>query len=669
MPFYDSTYFAADEDKATASTLLDKANHWYNELDTNGYLEKLRMMWAAYHGAYFSDFDDGHSITFGGEQGEIAHLVVNHMRNLAQHILVMITSNRPTLQARATNTDHKSLVQARLANGLLDYYMREKRLEEYLKVAVEYAIVLGSGFVKMEWNATTGEVYDYNEETDTEIREGDIEFSNLSPFDVVFDSSREDQKHDWVLCRSFKNRYDMIAKYPEHESKILGLPSKSDLQNYYLESSYYNQTDLIAVYEFYHRRSEAIPDGRYLLFLSGDIILSDSPMPYRDLPVYRIAPASILGSPHGYTPLFDILPIQDAINTLYSTILTNQNAFGVQNVLVPRGADVSISELAGGLNIVEANTQYGEIQPLNLTSTPKEVFEFLGMLEQAAETISGVSSVSRGAPDPSLKSGTALALVQSMSLQFMSGLQQSYVQMMEDVGTGVVNMLRDFAEVPRIAMISGVRNKSNMKEFVGDDLSTVNRVVVDVGNALAKTTAGRVEMAEQMLQMGVITTPEQYFQVMNTGNLEVMTENTQSELDLVKDENERLAEGRDVIATALDFHDMHIKEHRSVMSDSDLRFDPELVARTLAHIQEHINLKRTVDPDLLTIIGEQPLGPQGGTPAGPQGGPPPAGSMEGQAPEMMAPPGPPPEPGVPAPATPPEPFEALPTNPADVLPQ
>ena len=47
-----------------------------------------------------------------------------------------------------------------------------------------------------------------------------------------------------------------------------------------------------------------------------------------------------------------------------------------------------------------------------------------------------------------------------------------------------------------------------MKEFTGDDLTSVNRVIVDVGNPLARTTAGRVEMAEQLLQMGVIKTPQ-----------------------------------------------------------------------------------------------------------------------------------------------------------------
>lgn len=631
----NNIYFAAKEADETAGILLTKAEQWFRSLDTTGYLNKLRTMWAAYHGAYFTDNGESHSITFAGEQGELTQIGVNHLRNICQHMLNMITSTRPSMQARSINTDYKSLVQTKLANGLLDYYMRDHRLEEYLKTAVEYAIVFGSGYIKLEWNATKGEVYDHNEELGVDIREGDLEFMNLSPFDVMFDTNREDKKHDWVLCRSFKNRFDLSAKYPELEEEILALPTKNELQHFAQFGFSYDETDLIPVYEFYHKRTESMPDGRYILFVSNDVVLLDSPMPYRNLPVYCISPGTFLGTPYGYTPMFDLLGLQDAVNSLYSTVLTNQTAFGVQNILVPKGADVSVSELSGGLNIIEANQQYGDIKPLNLTQTPKEIFDFIGMLEKTMETISGVNSVARGNPDPSLRSGNALALIQSMTLQFMSGLQQSYVAMIEDLGTGIINVLKDHAQVPRVATILGKNKRTYLKEFTGDDLSSVNRVIVDIGNPLARTTAGRVEMAEQMMQMGVIKTPEQYFSVIDTGQLDVMTEDTQSQLFLVKAENERLVNEQPVIAVLTDDHVLHIKEHSTVLADPELRFDQELAKAVTDHIQEHINLLRSTDPDMLKILGQQPLGPQGGSPANQPQQQPPDQSMQGQVPNMM----------------------------------
>lgn len=599
-------YFAAQEATKTASIVLDKVDNWFNLLEANSYLDKLRRCWRFYHGNYYSDTGDGHQISFGGEQGELVNLPVNHLRNLAQHMIVMITANRPSMEARAVNTDYRSLVQTNLANGLLDYYMREKKLETYLRKAVETSIVMGSGYIKMEWNATAGDEYDVDENNNI-VYNGDVEFSNLSPFDVVFDTTKEHTNHDWVLCRSFKNKYDLMAKYPEFADKIEALETKNAEYRFSFHLSATEETDDIPIYEFYHNRTESMPEGRYMLFLSGDIVLLDVPMPYRNLPVFRIAPNDILGTAFGYTPLFDLLPIQEGINSLYGVILTNQNAFGVQNVLIPRGSDIEVSSLQGGLNVIEYNPQSSKPEALNLTNTPAEVFKFLEMLERAAETISGVNSVARGDPGANLKSGSALALVQSMSLQFMSGLQQSYIALIENIGTALIKMLIDFAATPRVAAIVGKNNRTELKEFKGSDLSNVTRVVVDVGNPLARTTAGRVQMAEQMLQMQIIKNPQQYFQVINTGKLETMYEDDQRQLQLIKLENEKLIEGQHVMAIATDMHRDHIMSHTGVLSDPDLRNDPTLVQNVLNHIQEHINLLQTTDPNLLGLLGQQSL--------------------------------------------------------------
>jgi len=675
----DDVYFAQKKAEDCAGILLAKGDSFFNILRANAYLEKMSRMWRAYHGAYSNDLGYGHRVEFSGEQGELVMLPVNHFANIAQHIYTMITANRPTMEARAVNTDYKSLAQTYVANGVLDYYMREKHLEDCLKKATEMAIVLGTGFIKLDWNATAGEAYDADPETGEMVYEGELEFTNLSPFDVVVDGTKETWNNEWILTRSFQNRYNLIAKYPELKDKLLGVKPKNQSAVYRLAVFSNDDTDDVPVYEFYHKRTEAMPDGRYMLFVDSNIILLDTKMPYRVLPVFRITPREIMGTPYGYTPMYDIFPIQEGINSLYSTIMTNQNAFGVQNLFVPRGSDLSIESLDGAMNIVEGNSKP---EPLQLTSTPPEVFNFLNMLIQSAETISGVNSVTRGNPEASLKSGTALALVQSMSLQYISGLQQSYVKLIEDVGTAIVQILKDFATTPKVITLVGKNNRPLLKEFTGEQISAINRVVVDVGNPLARTTAGRVQMAEQMLQMNLIKSPEQYFQVINTGKIETMFEGEMNELLLIKSENEQMLEGKNVIVSPLDKHRLHINEHKAVLSDPDLRRDPELVRIVLDHIESHLNALRETDPALLQLVGEQPLPPIGqqqgipgqqmptneslqGSPMeqmmAAQGGNVAAGetikSMTGQGVEV---------PGVPSP---PPPFENMPVSPEQMLPK
>jgi hypothetical protein len=630
----DEIYFANKEASECASTLLVRADSFYNALTSNQYVEKLYNMWRAYHGAYADYLGSGHRVVFTGEQGELVNIPINHFRNLAQHILAMITANRPVMETRAINTDYKSYAQTILANGVLDYYMREKGLEDAIKKACELSIVLGAGFIKLAWNATGGDVYEVDPDTQEPIYEGELEFQNLTPLDVVFDGTKENyQENEWVLCRTFKNRYDLIAKYPDLKDKILAVPSKMQSNIYRLAVWSNDDTDDIPVYEFYHKSTEAVPEGRYMQFLSAEATLIDTKMPYRNMPVFRVAPSDILGTPYGYSPMFDVFPIQEGINSLYGTIMTNQNAFGVQNIYVPRGADIAVGGLSGGLNLIEANAKP---EPINLTQTPPEVFKFLDMLIQASETISGVNSVVRGNPEASLKSGTALALVQSQALQFISGLQQSYVKLIENVGTSLINILKDFSKTPKLIKLVGKNNRPLMKEFTGDKIADINRVVVDMGNPLSKTIAGRVQMAEQMMQMKIIKDPMQYIQVMNTGRLEAIYEGDQAELLLIKSENEQMLDGEVPLVSPLDQHSLHIQEHRAVIADPDLRKNPSLVKTTMDHIEAHMNALRNTDPALLQMIGEQPQGPVGGSPASPDQQQPPQGALQGSpmGPEM-----------------------------------
>jgi hypothetical protein len=539
--------------------------------------------------------------------------------------------------------------------------MREKHLEDAIKKAVELSIVLGAGYIKMEWNATAGETYEVDPETGEQINEGEVEFSTLTPLDVIIDGTQEGWHNDWMMVRSFQNRYNLMAKYPELADKIRALPSKSDSTVYRLAVWSNDDTEAIPVYEFFHKRTEAMPEGRYMLFADEDVILIDTKMPYRDIPIYRIVPSEILGTPYGYSPLFDIYPIQEGINSLYSTIMTNQNAFGVQNIFVKRGSDINFNSIEGAMNIIEANEKP---EALNLTATPPEVFKFLDELIKAAETISGINSVTRGNPEASLKSGTALALVQSQSLQFVSGLQQSYVKLIEDSGTALINILKDFASAPKVIALVGKNNKTFLKEFTGDQIKDINRVIVDMGNPLSKSIACRVQMAEQMLQMKLITDPNQYFQVINTGRLDSMFEGTMTELLLIKAENEKMLDGSNPLVSPTDKHSEHITEHKAILGDPDMRQQGDLVKIVMDHIEDHMNALRNTDPDLLKLCGETPLppiqppgmppqgqpGPSGAPP--PQQGPPPGQPMPPQGalnhshmPQMMAAPQAPMQPG------------------------
>lgn len=620
-------YFATQSSDVLSAEIHKRVENFSAETLSSGLKARWRKSWRYYYNKYFSDAVgaftmNSEDIRLLGDEGELTAMSVNNYRNLLQHLLVMTTQNRPAMEVRASNADSKSLVQARLGNAILDYYIREKRLEEVLQMACEQALVLGAGFVRIDWDVSAGEEYtaeidEMGMPTGQKIMQGDLKYSNPSVYDLVFDTAKENwNDNNWIIQLSWHNKWDYVAQFPEHAEKIKALPTKNELYAQFRAQQVDSEDILVA--EFFHKKTASVPNGRYMRSLASDLWLIDSELPFREIPIYRIVPGNIMGTQHGYSPAFDLAGLQEALNAVMSAQLTNINAFGVQNIAVPKGSDITIQSLTGGLNVVEYNPEYGAPEPLDLLKINDSTFKFGELLNQWMESLSGMNEAARGVAPGADMSAAAMSLLQSMAVQFNSGLQNSYARLIEDVGTGSLRILRDYAKTKRVIAITGKANQPQMKEFSGDDLDSINRVVVDVGNPLQRTTAGRMTLAQDLLNTGLINQPQQYINLVLTGQLEPMTENVQVQNELVQNENEALLEGRPVQALIIDNHVQHIRAHAAVIGSSEARMDQELVQRTLMHIQEHIVQMAQGDPNLLNVLGYQSLQmPPGPPPAQP----------------------------------------------------
>ena len=134
--------------------------------------------------------------------------------------------------------------------------------------------------------------------------------------------------------------------------------------------------------------------------------------------------------------------------------------------------------------------------------------------------------------------------------------------------------------------------------------------------------AGKIQIAQDMLQSGLIRDAREYLTVVNTGHLEPMTESEMSEILLARAENEDLRMGKSVMALMIDDHKFHALEHRAILCNPNSRADVHLVQTTLNHIQQHIDMYTQLEqknPMLLAMMGEPPLPT---APQGPQQPPP-----------------------------------------------
>lgn len=593
-----SDYFAVE---CKVPDLLEKVEDYYQGLWELGWTQKLQLS----HYYYYGKGDKSAFLRAAGAQGQAKELMVNDYGSLVEHVLTLVTSERPSFDVRCTNSDYKSIAQGVLGEQILEYYMRENKVEKLLKRQCDYALKYSEGFIGLDWDTSLGPFIGQTPEG-TPMMGGDIRFGLYHPLQVIRDI-RNTGPQDWVILVSGMSKYELAAKFPNQEQEILKLdPAAYDDQkralDYLVSRTWDQDTDMVPVYIFMHRKCMALPQGRICVFVDT-AKLAEGDLPYDDIPLSRMAPKDYDETCLGFTPMWNLLALQEASDRLYSAVVSNNITFAKQVLQTTADNDITPSDLAEGIVLIESDA---EIKTVQLTKSAPETFELINMLKGKMQEQSGANEVIRGTPGPNLRSGNALVVVAAQALTFNSGIEHSYNMAVEEVGTLTLRFLKRFAEHPRYATIVGKYKQAYLKEFKATDLTDVDRVTVQRRNPIVSTAAGRLQIAENLLNNGIITSADQYLMVMETGSLDPLTEPALVELMLIKNENEWMAEGKVPVAVPTDNHAQHIMHHKSVLSNIQARFEPNVVQATLDHIQTHIDLMRTLDPEFLTLTGNTP---------------------------------------------------------------
>lgn len=636
-----SSYFAAVPGDEIAKELQAKVDKYYNYIVSANLVELWRRSYRAYYGmrqnigaSGWGVFDVG-SLIAAGDQGEIVRVKVNHFANLLTHQLSLAIGQRPALECRARNSDAKSLVAASLGDGVVEHFMREEGVENNYYLAVETACVLSEGYVVLGWNPKAGKPYGKGPNGSI-LYDGDLLAKNFTPFQVVKDVTKNsDEEQLWYITHSKANKYDLMVRYPHLASQIDQVSGDNSTFSYrtfadpskIIASTSFgdDETDDIPYMEFYHKKSDSLKDGRYTIFINGNIKLFDGPLPFREVPVYRVAPKNIIGTPFGWTSAFDILGLQELCDKLYTCVATNNLGSGMSNFWSPPNNNIMVSQLGGNRSLIESMVKP---EVLELLKTPAEVYNFIKQVEGVMEVLMGISAINRGDMPTKDMSGSAMAFMASQAITFNSSLQASSNKLLERLGTGMVHVLTDFAATPRIAVISGVQNRPLLKSYSGKDLEPINRVVCDATSALSKTTAGKLSLADNLLQAGQLKTPQEYLTLVKTGNMEPLTRGPLMENFLIQQENEWLLQGKQVQALRIDEHAQHIEEHKTLLASPSSREDETLVNNTLAHIAQHEQEQQWLqmnDPAFLAATKQPPLPYPAAPPVQAQLGPAPSG--------------------------------------------
>lgn len=555
----------------------------------------LQTAWTnAYRYYYNQVFDKGagKGLATAGDSAEFTLLNVNHLRNLVSHIIAIVTGPKVSYNIMATTNDLDAQNSARVGQSIVNHLDATRAISETGRIAFEMGLVLGTSYIYTGWSF--GKNLLGADENDKPTYAGDLDVRILSPFDVVLSPYKDSfNDQNWVVIRKLVNKFDLANEYPDQAEEILAAELEADFQHY--EPMYAQSNEDIYLYEAFHKETPALPEGRYVKFIKESVVLEDIlKNPYgAHLPVVCFRPGIVFGSAFGYTPVFDLIAMQEKLAEIDSTICSNQRAFGSQNIAVPRMSNISVDSLSGGLKLVEydANPDLpngGIPQSLVLLETPAELFNYRNQLVTDMEKLLSITPMNRGEVAAGLSSGTALAILSSQSLVANSALEANYVLLMEQFMTAVIRTCAAFMTEQELINVSGKTSASPISSFTGKDLQSVESIKVELGNPISRNAAGKVDTADKLLNSGLLSHPSQYFAILKDGTIDdVIDALGAGEQSYIKYENEQLLAGERPVVCFLDNPTTHILEHRRLLFMPDVRQNAPVLEAILGHITEH----------------------------------------------------------------------------------
>jgi len=603
--------FSEDADQL-APELLKKFKNFGNYIESSN----LERLWARAYQTYYgnsnsSDYEIGRT----GEQGEFSTITVNHARNLIKHIKAMVTQNRMNFDTIAENSDLSTRNTTIVANAILDQLFYEKRYEDKLVQLLELGLIMGTSFAAVEWEP--GSKLVDTDENGQPVWAGDTSVKILSPLEVLIEPFKfEYDTQNWVVFRELQNKFDVAAKYAPDDDElynsIVNLPPVQEIQ--YFTKFYEKDEHTIYVYKMYHKPTPHMPQGRMMVFCDKDIVLLDGANPYDALPVFCFRPDIRYAGAYGHSPLFDLMPLQEALNVLDSAALTIADNFSVPNIVVSKASNLEATELSGGLRIIELDPDPefpggGMPTPMKMPQISNDMTNLRAQYVADQERLSGINQVMRGTAAQTPMSGTAIALSASMSQTYNSSVEREYINITEKIAFALLCLIHKFQSYEEILTDTGVANEFAVRSFKGQDLEGIRRVRVHLGNQLAKTLAGRLTIADNLLSQQQVT-PDEYLEIIRSGSLNKQLETKTAEPGYIQLENEQLAKGEHPVMNALDNHVKHIEAHKALLFRPEVRQTESVLATILEHISEHTQqmLEMSVsNPTMLSIALGMPI--------------------------------------------------------------
>jgi len=546
--------------------------------------------------------------------------VYNHISNLIEIRQSKLSRVRPTLTVLPFSDEEKDIVNAKTSKKILDVVSHNINLSKTLSQGTMWSEICGTAFYKVDWNNNLGKIVGKNELGQV-IKEGDVEISVVSPFEIYPDSSTYNNVDDCmsiIFARSFhkniiKNIYGVdvegknVDVYSLDTMSVSGGLGYTSLSNAMAKKI---KKDQVVVIEKYEKPTVEFPNGR-LIIIAGDQLIYQGELPYinkndnkRGFPFIRQVCMPTPNCFWGTSIIERCIPIQRSFNAIKNRKheFLNRLTMGILSV---EDGSVDIENLEEeGLSPGKVLIYRQGANSPKLLSSDALPIDFKYEEEALINEFINISGVSDLLKSSSLNSGN----ISGIALQLM--VEQDELKMItsadeiknsaKEIAKHILRLYKQYAINTHTSRIVGNDGKVELFYWKNSDIASED-VVFETENEINQTLAQKRTMIFDILNTGLLQ--DEDGKLSNTSRAKILEQlgfgiwETQHDLKTLhinkarKENIELLQFGKIENPSEIDAHDLHISEHTAYILTNNLKNDANKEKVLLEHIREHKRLK------------------------------------------------------------------------------
>ena len=520
------------------------------------------------------------------------------------------------------STDREDINAAQAAEDMLDHLREVVDYDAIRSEAILWAIICGSGFVKLWWDPNEGDIKTVDDGSGKldSAPIGELCGDSSGPLSIRVPTNVTKMRYmPWLIHLTVRSMEYVHEHFPEKayavvpdvqagyenwlEDRIANIVGQAGVVSPQFDEPFPNMVRIISMWT---RPSPAHPNGMYGMVANGIplFVATEGPKlinPYADLgcpiPFIHYPYATVPGRLWGMSLVEQMIPPQREYNIARSQIIENKDLMSRPKWLVPKGHGIpatSINSAPG--EVIEYNASLPKPEQVDIKPLPNYVMDHIQACKLEMDDISAQQEVTQAKAPASIRSGVAIQLLQAADNAVLAFIKRTILRGDRDCYRAMLQIASKMYKEPRVIALLGKDNLFQVQALLGSDLKGHTKVRIFAEGGMLESKAARQQNVLDYVQTGILNPqdPDEKMSILaalEMGDVRTFVKERLIDERMAEFENQQMGNAEQPMfgmAQEWEDHEVHIKRHNLFRKSVEFKLLPQQQQDAIGmHVFQH----------------------------------------------------------------------------------